>query len=160
MTDLRLRDVIESDLPIFFEQLLDADANYMAAFTLKNPADREAFDAHWARIRGDPKILINTILVDTDVVGHVLSFEQDGQREVSYWVDKKLWGRGIATKALREFLHHDTRRPLNARAAKDNIASIRVLEKCGFVKQGEDKWFANARGAEIDECIFRLDGAT
>jgi RimJ/RimL family protein N-acetyltransferase len=151
-----VRDVIETDLPIFFEQQLDADANHMAAFTRKNPSDRGAFDAHWSKIRADAKIIIKTILINDDVAGHVLSFEQDGEREVSYWLGKEFWGRGIATEALKLFLAELDFRPLFARAAKDNIGSIRVLEKCGFVKQGEGKWFSNARGEEIDECVFKL----
>ena len=68
-----LRDVIDGDLPIFFEQQLDADAIYMAAFTAKDPADRDAFMAHWARIRGDPSNNIQTILFDGRVSGSVSS---------------------------------------------------------------------------------------
>ena len=49
-SDLILRDVVEDDLPIFFEQQLDPEANYMAAFTAKGPTNREAFSAHWNRI--------------------------------------------------------------------------------------------------------------
>jgi RimJ/RimL family protein N-acetyltransferase len=43
-----------------------------------------------------------------------------------------------------------------ARVAKDNLASRRVLEKCGFTVIGEDKGFANARGQEIDELLLEL----
>jgi len=49
-----------------------------------------------------------------------------------------------------------TMRPLHARAAKDNVASIRVLQKCGFVVTGSDRSFATARGMEIDEAILEL----
>jgi len=154
--DLDLRDVTEDDLPIFFEQQLDPDANYMAAFTVKDPADRDVFMVRWRRILGDESITIKTILVDGQVVGSVLSFEQFGEREVSYWIGKEYWGKSIATQALSEFLKHIKPRPLYARAAKDNIASIRVLQKCGFTITGEDKGFANARGAEIEEFILTL----
>ncbi len=44
--DIVLRDVTMGDIPIFFEQQLDSEANQMAAFTVKNPADWEAFIAH------------------------------------------------------------------------------------------------------------------
>ena len=50
-----------------------------------------------------------------------------------------------------------TVRPLFARAAQDSVGSRRVLEKCGFVICGEDKGFAAARGAEIEEYVLRLD---
>jgi hypothetical protein len=47
---LLLRNVLSADLPIFFEYQLDQEANYMAAFTAKDPGDQEAFMAHWNRI--------------------------------------------------------------------------------------------------------------
>jgi RimJ/RimL family protein N-acetyltransferase len=62
----------------------------------------------------------------------------------------------VATKALAAFVGGLTARPLYARAAADNEASIRVLEKCGFVLIGRDRGFANARGAEIEEVVFEL----
>ena len=153
-----LRDVTEDDRAIFFEQQRDPDANYMAAFTAKNPADWDAFMAHWNKILADDTIIKKTIIVDGQVAGNIVSFEQSGEREVGYWLGKEYWGRGIATKALAAFLDHVHVRPLYAHAAKDNRASIRVLEKCGFRVVGEDRGFANARGEEIEELILRLDG--
>ena len=152
-----LRDVVEDDLPIFFEHQNDPDASRMAAFTAKDPADQSAFRAHWNRIMGDKQILIKTILHHGVVAGHVLSFEQFGKKAVSYWVAKEYWGKGIATKALAGFLAQVAIRPLYARAAKDNIGSIRVLEKCGFNLTGDDKGYSNARGDEVEEFIFKLE---
>jgi RimJ/RimL family protein N-acetyltransferase len=153
---VQLRDLVDADLPVFFEQQLDADANHMAAFTCKNPADRDAFNKHWARIIDDPTILKKTILFDERVARHVMSFEQAGEREVCYWIGKEFWGRRIATRALIEFLKHVNIRPLFARVASDNFGSIRVLEKCGFEMCGKGKWFSNARGVEIEELILKL----
>lgn len=157
--DVLLRDVIAADLPIFFEQQLDPGANFMAAFTARDPTDREAFTAHWARILDDESITTMTIVADGQVAGHIASFEQFGEPSVSYWLGRAYWGRGIATGALAAFLRHVRTRPLYARAAKDNIASIRVLEKCGFTICGEDKGFANARGEEIGEFILSLQSS-
>ncbi len=119
--EILLREVSDDDLPVFFAQQLDADAAYIAAFTARNPADREAFAAHWATIRGDDTVAIRTILVDGQVAGHVLRFDEAGRREVSYWLGKDYWGRGIATRALSAFLGQYQARPLYARAAKDNV---------------------------------------
>jgi len=154
--EILLRDVIDDDLPVFFAQQLDADANHMAAFTARNPSDRGAFDAHWAKIRVDDTVTIKTIVVDGRVAGHVLRFDDDGHPEVSYWLGKDYWGRGIATRALAAFLGQIQERPLYACAVKDNRASLRVLEKCGFTISGEDKGFATARGAEVEEYILTL----
>jgi RimJ/RimL family protein N-acetyltransferase len=154
--NLKLRDVIDSDLEYFFINQLDPDANHMAAFTSKDPADRDAFNAFWTRIRANNTILIKTILVDDKVVGSVLSYVDDGKPEVSYWLDKPYWGKGIATLALTEFLKTQKERPIYARAAQDNLASLRVLEKCGFVLIGQSRGYANARRAEIDEVVLEL----
>jgi len=154
--NISLRDVTEDDLPTFFDHQRDLDANHMAAFTARDPEDRVAFAAHWTKILNDESITTKTILFDGRVAGHVLSFEQFGEREVSYWIGRDYWGKGIATVALSEFLGHVTERPLHARAAKDNAASIRVLEKCGFVISGEDKGFSYARGEEVEEFILKL----
>ena len=156
-SDIQLRDVAEDDLAIFFDYQLDADANYMAAFTAKDPNDKDAFDAHWKKIRNDETIVIKTIVVGEEVVGHVASFIMFEQREVTYWIGKSFWGKGIATKSLAMFLKLQKERPIYARAAKDNTASLRVLEKCGFTIDGEEKGHANARGQEIEEYILKLD---
>ncbi len=154
-TYIVLRDVTESDLPIFFEQQLDLNANYMAAFTRKNPADRDTFMVHWRKILADESIIVKTIVFDEHVAGHVLSHKCFGEPEISYWIGKEYWGKGIATKALSEFLKDINSHLLYARVAKDNIASIRVLEKCGFRICGEDKGFSNARGEEVGELIMK-----
>ena len=152
-----LRAVEPVDLDHFFAQQRDPAARQMAAFTSADPDDRAAFDAHWARIAADPGIVNRTIEFGGMVVGHVASFEQGGEREVTYWIDRAHWGRGIATRALHQFIAELPMRPLHARAAADNAASIRVLTHCGFVACGTDRGFAPARGAEIDEVLLRLD---
>ena len=149
-----LREVSSDDLPIFFEQQLDPEANWIAAFTAKDPTDRAAFDAHWAKLLADKGITIRTILYDAQVAGSVLCHGWGGELEVSYWLGKEFWGKGIATQALGLFLQEVTTRPLAARVAKDNQASIRVMEKNGFELTGDGKWFSNARGMEIDELVW------
>ncbi|WP_161982708.1 GNAT family N-acetyltransferase [Dictyobacter alpinus] len=153
-----LRDVRESDLPIFFEQQLDKDASWMAAFVSKDPANREAFNAHWSKIlaAGNP---IQTILFNGEVAGYVASYtdEELGHPEVTYWIGKPYWGKGIATRGLAMFLQQVQTRPMYGRAAKDNIGSVRVLEKCGFTRIGEDSGYANARARETEEYILRLE---
>ncbi len=154
--ELRLRNVKQSDLPIFFGHQQDPVATRMAAFTSKDPADREAFDAHWRKILGDDTIVMKTILVGEDVAGHIGSFEREGKPNVTYWIGREYWGKGLATGALTEFLGDLEVRPVYAGAAKDNVASLRVLEKCGFKVTGEEKGFANARGEEIEEVLLEL----
>jgi RimJ/RimL family protein N-acetyltransferase len=157
ISDFSLRNVLEADLPTFFVYQLDPEANAMAAFTAKDPTDQDAFMAHWHRIMADPTTIIRTIVVDGQVAGSVFSYEDAGHPEVSYWLGKIYWGQGLATRALATFLAHaNPIRPIYARAAKDNIGSLRVLEKCGFTIIGEDTGFANARGREVEEFLLQL----
>lgn len=160
-SDVRLRPVRDADLPEFFAHQQDPQANWMAAFGPADPADRAAFDAHWARIRADPRIVNRTAVAGGEVVGHVAAFPVDDRTEVSYWIDPRRWGRGHATAALAALLRELPQRPVHARAAKDNRASLAVLRKCGFVVVGEDSGYANGRGAEVEEWVLELpaDGA-
>lgn len=151
---IQLREMTRDDLPIFYEQQLDQEANYMAAFTAKDPTDRQAFDVHWGKVLADQGITIRTILYDGQVAGSVLCHAWGVEPEISYWLGKEFWNRGIATQGLALFMDVVTVRPLYARVAKDNIASIRVLEKNGFALSGEGKWYSNARGKEIDELVW------
>lgn len=151
-----LRDVEKTDLLFFFENQKDPDANHMAAFTVKDPANLTAFIDHWGKILVDKTVTIKTIVFNGSVAGHILIYEQSGEQEISYWIGKAYWGKGLATNALSQLLSETKTYPLYARAAKDNIASIRVLEKCGFTIIGDDKGFSNARGEEIEELILKL----
>ncbi|MFF7067919.1 GNAT family N-acetyltransferase [Streptomyces pseudovenezuelae] len=151
-----LREVHDSDLPVFFRQMNDPEAVHMAAFTPKDPADRDAFDAHWERIRASDAVH-RTVLLDGDVVGSASVYGEPGEREVTYWIDRAYWGRGVATAALRELVAQVPERPLYARAAADNTGSLRVLEKCGFRVSAQASGYAHARGAEIDELVLTLD---
>jgi RimJ/RimL family protein N-acetyltransferase len=153
---LLLRDVLEGDLPVFFEQQLDPGANFMAAFTRENSADREAFMAHWGKILSDEKIGIKTIVFGGQVAGYVLHHSWFGEPEVGYWIGTEFWGRGIASGALAEFLRLERTRPLHAHVAIDNLASRRVLEKNGFVLSGQGRGYSHARGGEVEELILTL----
>ena len=127
--DIRLREVEPDDLPHFFAHQQDPVAVEMVAFTSR---DRAAFDQHWAKILADPASLIRTVVVDGEVAGNIGSFNREGEREVGYWIDRAWWSRGVATAALSAFLRLEQTRPLHAGVAKHNLASIRVLQKCGF----------------------------
>ena len=154
--NISLRSLSESDLPVFFEHQQHQPALHMAAFVHEDPSDRAHFDAHWSKLMGSDKILKRSVEADGRLVGHIMSFEMEGDREITYWIDHHHWGKGIATAALLQFIEHEKTRPLNGRAAKDNAASIRSMEKCGFVLAAEERGFAHGRGEEIDEVVMRL----
>jgi RimJ/RimL family protein N-acetyltransferase len=153
-----LREVRDEDLPVLFEQWADPVAAHMAAFTAPDHTDRDAFERRWSRLRADDSKLSRAIVVGGEVVGTIGSWGDSDAREVTYWIGRAYWGRGIATGALRAFLAIDGCRPLHARVAYDNVGSRRVLEKCGFRVIATERGFAEARSGEIEEFVLRLEG--
>ena len=149
--DVQIREVHESDLPVFYEDQADPDASRMAAVATR---DEEAFAAHWAKILADDTTIVRTILFDGAVAGNVVSFERDGLREVGYWIGRDHWGKGIATRALDAFLDEDTTRPIYARVASDNFGSVRVLEKCGFETLSREWVSDETRDEQFEELLL------
>ncbi len=150
---VELRAVQAADLPIFFEQQWDPQATQMAAFPAR---ERPAFMAHWHKILADATLTAQTILCDGQVAGNIGSWEQDGAHAVGYWLGRPYWGRGVATQALVAFLKQVTVRPLYAHVALHNIASRRVLEKCGFLMLGGDQGSTGAGDQDVDEVLLIL----
>src|ERR671910_358856 len=132
---LTLREVRDEDLPLLFEQWADPVAAQMAAFTAPDHMDRDAFERRWSRLRAYEAdadwgtVLTRVIVVDDEVAGTIGSWGEPGERS----------------------------RPLHARVASDNVASRRVLEKCGFRVIATERNVAEARSAEIEELVLRLD---
>jgi RimJ/RimL family protein N-acetyltransferase len=154
---ITLRPVEETDFPVFLVHQADEGSRYMAAFGTPTALDAEAHAARWARILANPDGVARTILADGEVVGNIITFVMFGENDLAYWLGREHWGRGIATQAVHLFLQEYRQRPLCARAVKDNLASLRVLEKCGFVRTGEERSFSDIRNAEVDEVLMRLD---
>lgn len=153
---ITLRPTKVDDLETLFIFQIDPEAIYQAAFTPENPADRAAYLTKYTRLLNEATVNNQTILLDDVIVGSIAKFEIEGDAEITYWIDKKFWGKGIATNALKIFLSMENVRPLFGRVVFDNFGSQKVLEKCGFVKTGSDKGFANARQAETEEFIYKL----
>lgn len=149
---VRLREVLPADLPIFFRNQRDPHANELAAFP---PRDWDEFLRHREQqLLGPSMTLEHTVLApDGRVAGHVLSWQQDGERFLGYWLGREHWGQGIATAALRLFLRVDAHRPLHAHVALHNLASQRVLEKCGLCRVGG----AETAPDGVQEYLYRLD---
>lgn len=149
-----LRAVQSADLPTLFEYQLDPEAVRLAAFPSRQ---REAFMAHWADILANPANAARTIVHDGSVAGNIGAWTDagTGERLVGYWIGRGYWGRGIASAALAQFLDYEKARPLTARVVRHNPASLRVLQKCGFVVIGEDR-FTGRDGQPVEEFVLRL----
>ncbi|MBI1826574.1 MAG: GNAT family N-acetyltransferase [Planctomycetes bacterium] len=153
-----LRDVEPRDLPTLFEHQYDRIANEMAAFPAR---ERDAFMAHWTtNILGNTQVIKKAILFNDHLAGNIGCFERDGMHLVGYWIGREFWGKGVATKALTEFVTQVKFRPLHAYVAKHNVGSVRVLEKCGFTVCGEDKSGSPTGGEEVEEYLMSLNVQT
>lgn len=155
--NIKLRPTKIADLDTLFEFQLDKEGAYLAAFMPKDPTDKSAYINKYTKLLGNPTVNNQTITLDNTIVGSIAKFEMQGNSEITYWIDRKFWGQGIATKALKRLLAIEPARPLFGRVAFDNFGSQKVLEKCGFNKVGTDKGFANARHMEIEEFIYKLE---
>ena len=151
-----LRATVINDLEALFTFQLDREANYLAAFTSLDPTDKSAYISKHSKFLNDPSINNQTILVDNIIAGSIAKFVIEGDAEITYWIDRNFWGKGVAKNALKTFLTIEKARPLFGRVAFDNYGSQKVIEKCGFVRVGSDTGFANARQAEIEELIYKL----
>jgi RimJ/RimL family protein N-acetyltransferase len=150
MDGVELREVRDDDLATFFTHQQDPAAARMAAMP---PRDRDAFLAHWTRIRADGSNILRTVLAGGAVAGSIVSWEQEGQRLVGYWIGREHWGRGVATAALGRFLDLLPDRPVHAHVAVANTGSIRVLRKCGFRPAGPPVTGADG----VEEVHYILD---
>ena len=149
-----LRDIEQSDLPRLYEFNLDPEANRLAA-TIPRSAD--AFQADWENRLTDPNVVQKAILLGNVLAGCIVCFRHDGFDYVGYWLDKEFWGQGIASKALQLLLEQIKSRPLYARVATSNRASLRVLQKCGFVVKSVQISPGDDRYIECEESLLILN---
>ncbi len=150
---ITLRDVTEDDFDVLFEHQRDPDAAYMAAYT---PRDREEFDAHTRGLLARSDVIKQVILCGDEVVGSIGCYLRGERRLIGYWIDREFWGKGIATRALQAMLERVSDRPLHAFVAVRNAASVRVLEKCGFVREAECRSPTQDHWYEVDEYLYVL----
>lgn len=114
----------------------------------------------WVRQQAMPTVW--AIEVDGEAAGGIgVELHQDVERvsaEVGYWLGESRWGRGIATDALRGvtaevFNRFDLTR-LYAVPFADHAASVRVLEKAGYVLEGRLRQSAIKDGKIRDQFLY------
>ena len=153
---IELRDLDDDDLDAIFEMMRDRTAVEMAAFTAADPDDRDAFDAWIARERTASEVATYVVTENGGFAGTAALFSVEGDREVTYWIARHAWGRGVATEALRILVSREAERPLFARVAAHNAASLAVLTKVGFTEVSRDIDFAPGVGREVEEIVLVL----
>ena len=146
-----IRTVEPDDIAIFHAQQDALQARWLLFPSATGC--RATHEAHWAKILANDAVIARTIVDGDLVVGNIVSFLADGERNIGYWIGRQYWGRGHATAAVAEYVAEVGSRPLDARVAEHNVGSIRVLAKCGFVIVGEEQH----AGDPVKEIVLRLD---
>jgi RimJ/RimL family protein N-acetyltransferase len=153
---IELRDLDDDDVDAVFEMMRDPAAVEMAAFTAADPDDRDAFDEWMSRHRAAPDVTMYVVTESGGFAGTAALFSVEGDREVTYWIARHAWGRGVATAALRLLISREPERPLFARVAAHNAASLAVLAKLGFTEVSRATDFAPGVGREVEEIVLVL----
>jgi RimJ/RimL family protein N-acetyltransferase len=151
--DVRLRAVHPRDVSALYDFETDAEANRLAAV---RPREEQAFHARWHRTLRNPAITARAIVADGVLAGRISCFPVGAERHVGYWIARAHWNRGIATQALGLLLEEIATRPLHACVAEPNLASLRVLQRCGFQVTGERDCPADDRLSECREVLLVL----
>jgi RimJ/RimL family protein N-acetyltransferase len=153
---IELRDLEDDDLDAVFEMMRDRRSVELAAFTASEPDDRDAFDAWMAAQRASADVAQFVVTERGGFAGTAAAFTVDGDREVTYWIAPHARGRGVATEALQLLVSREAVRPLFARVAAHNAASIAVLARAGFTEVSRDTAFAPGLGRDTEEIVFTL----
>jgi len=156
MRHVDLRELGDDDVDAVFEMMRDRESIEMAAFTAEDPDDRAAFDVWIERVRTSPDVDTFVVTEDGGFAGTIAAFTVDGDREVTYWLARHARGRGVATRALRLLVAREPVRPLFARVAAHNAASIAVLERNGFAEVSRNVDYAPGVGRDVEEIVFVL----
>jgi ribosomal-protein-alanine N-acetyltransferase len=136
---------------VFPHPYTDADADWWFSFLAQMPEPTS-----WA------------IEVDGLAVGAIGVTLNEGiylkSAHFGYWLGEPYWGRGIMTEAVKAVSSYAMHRfgliRLEAPVFEWNPASMRVLEKCGFVREGVLRASAVKDGQVIDRVLYALVDAT
>ena len=143
---IEIREYVESDFESYYEWQSDPA---IAAFVSWLPKRREESkaDLHDAIMqqRAAPRVRYFFAVVDSqsnEVVGSVgFTVVEDGVGDCGWFIRRGFWGKGYATEAARLMVAAAFGmaglRHLKASCARGNVASQRVMEKCGFVCVGQ-----------------------
>jgi len=123
-------------------------------------------DAEWwfSSLERTPEPSHWAIEVDRQAVGGIGVILGEGiyakSAHFGYWLGEEYWGRGIMTQAVKVVapyaMSHFGLVRLDSPVFAWNPASMRVLEKCGFVKEGVSYTSVFKDGELIDQVLYGL----
>ncbi|WP_100643495.1 GNAT family N-acetyltransferase [Alteromonas facilis] len=158
---LTLRPLQSLDEPDLVNSLNNPNVTRFLSSNIPQPYSSE--DARWWVDTGcNIDTIVRAIEWDGSFCGTVGVYLQKNEyahaAELGYWLDEAFWGRGIATQAVEAFINWLAITTAITRiynpVTSSNLASIRVMEKLGFVCEGRLRNSVTHNGAFFDELLF------
>lgn len=159
-TVITLRPFKSSDNSALVKILNNAEVTRYITSAITSPYSQHDAD-DWLSFSANNK-LVNAIIYQDQLIGCISAqprqFEYSHSAELGYWLAQPYWGQGIMTNAVKEFikqLQTDTQLSrFTVSVVTENIASIRVLEKNGFVREGTMKCASYKDEKFFDEYLY------
>jgi [ribosomal protein S5]-alanine N-acetyltransferase len=160
--DSILRNWNENDIPALVKNANNPRIAAMMRDGFPSPYTQEDGHRFLAMATGYSKNLMLAIVVDGEAAGgigiHPLEDVYCRTAEIGYWLAEPHWGKGIITHAVRAlvpvaFGQFDIIR-IEAGIFSNNPASMRVLEKCGFVREAVHRNAITKHGEILDEMLY------
>jgi len=164
MKRVLLRQLSESDIPALAIQANNKKIWLNLRNMFPHPYSEENAKQFVAMVGSDKKNTRFAIEIDGRFAGMIGIFPQEDvykyNAEIGYWLGEEFWGQGIGTEAVQQmcsycFSETETKR-IFAGIFSYNAASMRVLEKCGFVNEGIAKEAVFKNGSFHDELRYAL----
>lgn len=159
---VRLRLIVPSDIPAWYEYLSDPAVFEHTSWNLKSPDDL----SHYPSVSEsrEPSSLLRFAIADRSsdrLVGtigfHTVSPE-NRSAELAYDLSPAVWGKGIAIWAVNTVVRwahlHVGLIRVQATSLISNARSVRVLERCAFEREGLLRSYRQVRGRPGDFLIY------
>jgi RimJ/RimL family protein N-acetyltransferase len=127
---------------------MDQVSNFIATY-ISDYAERRS--SRWALVDADSDQLIGTC-------GYYSWNPDHSIAELGYDLSREHWGKGLMTEAVRAVVrwgfHEVQINRIQATVMAGNLASMRILEKCGFQSEGLLRQYKICRGQPKDFWMF------
>lgn len=158
-----LRPLRPEDKPVFTSSIDDRSIWSQLTDGVAHPYTLAHADAFFARVNVEPPfaLAIERNGAFAGLIGaYPMSDIERNTAEMGYWIGAAHQGHGLATLALRTMVPYAFgvlgKHRLQARVFDGNLASMRVLEKCGFQKEGVLRDAVTKDGRILDLHVFSL----
>ncbi len=161
-----LRELVQSDAPSLAQHANDRLVWVQLRDMFPHPYREEDAAEFIERIQMQNQPTAFALTVDDQVVGVIgLTVQTDINRlsaEIGYWVGAAHWGKGIATAAVRALTSWSMDQlgfvRIFATPFVHNVASCRVLEKAGYLREGLMRKSAIKDGQVLDQVLYAYVG--